>query len=408
MTAQWNADAEQNLAGTGANRSARATRRGRFRWRCATISEDVASCQLPVSRHQFSVAWLDLKARPNWKLVTGCLKSFAVLWGPHRKGSNAGAAVAASLSVILVAPGPLLAARAVGAASHQTGSSSPPTSAADSREALQRAAHLVQQGHLEDAEAQVQLALSNPETRGAAHSVLGAIRFQQERLDESARLLQEAIRLEPRLIGAHLTLAEVRIAQGQPEPAVALFRRALELDPMNPTARFGLARSEAEKGNYQASLDIARPVIEAFRLFPEGLFVLATDFLKTGDRAAAIALVDPWNRSTDIPQAWSIRLAVMYAEEGVPAAAIAILERAKTVAPVSYGLAFNLAVAYLLNGDAVRLNDKSANANYQLGLLLARMGRKDDADKQLALAKQLREEDEATSRLQLRLLEPDR
>jgi len=39
---------------------------------------------------------------------------------------------------------------------------------------------------------------------------------------------------------------------------------------------------------------------------------------------------------------------------------------------------------------------------------LARMGKKDEAEKQLAHAKQLREEDEATSRLQLRLLEPDR
>ena len=37
-------------------------------------------------------------------------------------------------------------------------------------------------------------------------------------------------------------------------------------------------------------------------------------------------------------------------------------------------------------------------ANYQLGLLLARMGRKEEADKQLELAKSLREEDEETSR----------
>jgi hypothetical protein len=46
-------------------------------------------------------------------------------------------------------------------------------------------------------------------------------------------------------------------------------------------------------------------------------------------------------------------------------------------------------------------------ANYQLGLLLARMGKKDEADKQLELAKSLRTEVEATSRLQLRLLDPD-
>ena len=57
---------------------------------------------------------------------------------------------------------------------------------------------------------------------------------------------------------------------------------------------------------------------------------------------------------------------------------------------------------------AVELTPKSVKANYQLGLLLARMGKKEEADNQLALAKSLRVEDEATSRLQLRLLEPDR
>jgi Flp pilus assembly protein TadD len=56
---------------------------------------------------------------------------------------------------------------------------------------------------------------------------------------------------------------------------------------------------------------------------------------------------------------------------------------------------------------AVALNPKSVKGNYQLGLLLARMGRREEADKQLAMAKTLREEDDATSRLQLRLLDPE-
>ena len=46
--------------------------------------------------------------------------------------------------------------------------------------------------------------------------------------------------------------------------------------------------------------------------------------------------------------------------------------------------------------NAIQLNPKLVKANYQLGLLLARTGRKDEADRQLALAKSLREEDEAT------------
>ena len=56
---------------------------------------------------------------------------------------------------------------------------------------------------------------------------------------------------------------------------------------------------------------------------------------------------------------------------------------------------------------AVRLNPKSVKANYQLGLLLARMGNKQEADQRLELAKSLRAEDEATSRLQMRLLDPE-
>jgi Flp pilus assembly protein TadD len=55
---------------------------------------------------------------------------------------------------------------------------------------------------------------------------------------------------------------------------------------------------------------------------------------------------------------------------------------------------------------AVQLDPESMKANYQLGLLLARTGRKEEAARQLALASTLREEDEAASRLQLRLLDP--
>ena len=58
--------------------------------------------------------------------------------------------------------------------------------------------------------------------------------------------------------------------------------------------------------------------------------------------------------------------------------------------------------------NAIRVNPKLVKANYQLGLLLARTGRKEEADRQLAFAKTLREEDEATSRLQLRLLDSGR
>src|SRR5687768_11514327 len=88
--------------------------------------------------------------------------------------------------------------------------------ATQSLEALQRAAGLVQEGRLDEADREARRALSDPETRAVACSVLGAIRLRQDRLAESVQLLQEAIRLESRLLGAHLTLAQVYTQQGQP------------------------------------------------------------------------------------------------------------------------------------------------------------------------------------------------
>ena len=65
----------------------------------------------------------------------------------------------------------------------------------DSRQALQKAANLFQQGKLAEADQEATLALSDPQTRAAACSILGSIRFQQKRFPESADLFEKAIRL---------------------------------------------------------------------------------------------------------------------------------------------------------------------------------------------------------------------
>ena len=188
---------------------------------------------------------------------------------------------------------------------------------ADAREALQKAVALVQEGRLEEADQQAQLALSNPQTRAVAYSVLGTIRFQQKRLPESVDFFQKAIRLDPRLLGAHLSLAEVYTIQGKPELALGLYRRILILDPSNAPARLALARSETEKGNYQRSLELAQPVLPALKQSPDGLLVLATDYVKTGNRAAAAELAKDWMQLTDAPPDWSMKFALLLAREGM-------------------------------------------------------------------------------------------
>jgi tetratricopeptide (TPR) repeat protein len=235
---------------------------------------------------------------------------------------------------------------------------------ADGSDALQSAARLVQQGTLDQAEAQARRALANPATQAAAYSVLGTIRFQQKRFGDSIIFFKKAIRLDDRLIGAQLSLADIYTLRAQPALARPLFERVLALDPSNVVARLALARSETEKGHYQRSLELAAPAMPALKQSAEGVFVLATDFFETGDRAAALALTSDWAR-LDAPREWTIKFGVLLAMHGAAQQGIEILERAREAGDPSYEVAFNLAGAYLLIDDPAR-----AIGNYDAALAL--------------------------------------
>jgi tetratricopeptide (TPR) repeat protein len=228
------------------------------------------------------------------------------------------------------------------------------TLAAQGQAALQKAAALVEEGRLQEADQQAQLALADPGTRAAACSVLGAIRVQQDRLPEGIELLQEAIRLEPRLVGAQLNLAQAYTLQGKGEKALPLFRRVLELDASNAAARIALARAEAEKGNYKRSLDLAKPALAEVKQSPDGLLVLATDYVKTGDSASAKALIDDAKGLADVPPVWSASFAEVLVKGGLVAEGIDVLEEARKGDPGSYELAFALGGAYVVKGDPAR------------------------------------------------------
>lgn len=224
----------------------------------------------------------------------------------------------------------------------------------DGREALKAAVALVQQGKLVEADHQAQRALADPETRAVAYSILGTIKLQQDRLDDSARLLGEAIRLEPRLVGAQLSLAQVYALQNKPDLSRARYRKVLELDPGNPSARLALARAEVERRNYEQALRLTEPVRTVLRESPEGLFVIAAAQLKTGRRDEAARLGAHWNRLPNVPQTASIAFGLLLVQEGVIDEGIGVLEHAKQPGPPSYELAFNLAGAYLMKKDAAR------------------------------------------------------
>lgn len=212
----------------------------------------------------------------------------------------------------------------------------PAAVAADAQQALQQAASLVRQGRLEEAAAQARIAYADPAARAAACSVLGAIRLQQQQFGESARLLEEALTLEPALPGASLTLAQVYVLQGAPDRALAVLRRAATLNPAN---------------------EVVTSALQAFERSPDGVLALAAALPRTKDAAAASTLAKRWAAFEAPPVASSIRFATLLAEGGALPDAIAVLERARAAGPPPYELSFNLGSAYVRNGDAARALD---------------------------------------------------
>jgi tetratricopeptide (TPR) repeat protein len=198
------------------------------------------------------------------------------------------------------------------------------------------------------------------------------------------------------------------------EPAL---EKAAGLKPDEPAFQYTLAVAKVGKRQYEAAQALLEPLVASTPddaqlqyalgsvLYMQGLLADAEARLRESVRLDARQLASPYY------------LALVARDQGRDDEATAALEELLKRYPdhaasceALGGLLVNARrydEAERLLRKAVQLNPKSVKGNYQLGLLLARLGRREEADKQLALAKTLREEDDATSRLQLRLLEPE-
>jgi tetratricopeptide (TPR) repeat protein len=197
------------------------------------------------------------------------------------------------------------------------------------------------------------------------------------------------------------------------EPALV---RAASLKPDNTAYQYTLAAAKVGKRQFEAAQRILEQLVDKQRGDPQLQYALGSILYLEGHLPEAATHLRESLRLQPEQLASHYYLALVIRDQGNDAEAITMLEklieRFPDHAASSEALGgllmsaqrFEEAERHLRN--AIRLNPKSMKANYQLGLLLARSGRKDEADRHLALAKSLRQEDEANSRLQLRLLDP--
>ena len=164
---------------------------------------------------------------------------------------------------------------------------------------IKTAAELLSSGDLAQAESEARKAMQSPSTRALALAMLGTIRLQQGKTDESTKFLTQALALNPKLVGARTTLGNAYAFAGKPELAAKCFHEVLRSDPSNFDARFDLFKLEASRGNFQKSLDLSVPILPQLLQIDEAIVVLASNYGSLGKKEELEGLVSHWQKVQD-------------------------------------------------------------------------------------------------------------
>jgi serine/threonine-protein kinase len=145
--------------------------------------------------------------------------------------------------------------------------------------------------------------------------------FPLGELDESARLLKEALRADPLSLDVRRELASAQIMTGRYGEAIANLQRVRTVDPDFPFADLLLARALTFAGRLAEAL----PLWETRKDQPGWQFWMATAYVMAGRRAE----VETMAAAHDHPY----RLAIIYAALGDKHRALEALDRAADIVP---------------------------------------------------------------------------
>jgi tetratricopeptide (TPR) repeat protein len=122
---------------------------------------------------------------------------------------------------------------------------------------------LVQEGRLDEAQAQLEKALQIQPDDAEAHSNLGNVLHKKGKRDEAIAHYQKALQIQPSFAKAHHNLANVLLEQGRVDDAIAHYQKALALQPDFLAARnnlglvfLELGRLDEAQAQFKETLDL--------------------------------------------------------------------------------------------------------------------------------------------------------
>lgn len=270
---------------------------------------------------------------------------------------------------------------------------------------IEVAAQLLSSGDVVHAEAEARKALQDPSTKALALAMLGTIRLQQGKADDSIKFLNQALALNSKLVGARTTLGNAYAFAGKLDSAAKCFRDVLSADPGNLNARFDLFKLEATRRNFQQSLDVGAPILPQLVSSDEGIAVLASDYGALGKKQELGKLVGHWQKLPEASDDAALDFATTLLANGMRPEAASVLEQEekRLEAHPQSGAALRLASAFVELGALDRAEssaqlalsqDPQCTACYQtLAQISERQNNSEKALSFLVKAKQLAPQD---------------
>jgi tetratricopeptide (TPR) repeat protein len=210
---------------------------------------------------------------------------------------------------------------------------------------LERAAALIVENRLDEAEQQLTSVLRGAPNTAAALDLLGTVRAKQGRLDDAEILFTRAVRADSQLIGAHMNLAYLYLLKGMPEKTALELKEVLRLDPDNADASYKLAWLLLSQARLDECISFVEKVKQSRPLSVPMLVVLGDAHLKKGNVEQAevnyLAAINEQSQNADA----LLGMARVYQSKGNSKAALEYLGRAKEFLAGSPDRLYKFAVA---------------------------------------------------------------
>ena len=147
----------------------------------------------------------------------------------------------------------------------------------------------LQLGRLDDAIAHYQMALTTDPDNADIHNNLGNALLQQARTDEAIACYQKALKINPNHAKAHNNLGSAFRQQGRMEDAIAQFQKALEINPDDADVHNSLGAVLAQQGRMEEAIAHFEKTLEIKPDYSDARFNLGNAFLQQGHVDEAIA-----------------------------------------------------------------------------------------------------------------------